>query len=201
MGQPKVTILVPVYNVEKYLHQCVDSIVRQTLKDIEIICIDDGSTDSSSSILDEYASNDNRIKVIHKKNTGYGNSMNIGLDSATGEYIGIVESDDFADPKMFETLYSLAKKDDLDVVRSEFYFYGNATGSNRKTKTDYVPHNRVFAPFEERSVFYQQPSIWANIYRASFIKENEIRFLETPGASYQDTAFSFKVYSWQKGSR
>ena len=195
MGQPKVTILVPVYNVEKYLHQCMDSIVNQTLKNIEIICIDDGSTDSSSSILDEYASRDNRIKVIHKKNTGYGNSMNLGLDSATGEYIGIVESDDFADPKMFETLYSLAKKDDLDVARSEFYFYGNATGSNKKTKTDYVPHNRVFAPSEERSVFYQQPSIWANIYRASFIKENEIRFLETPGASYQDTAFSFKVYS------
>ena len=198
MGQPKVTILVPVYNVEKYLHQCMDSIVNQTLKNIEIICIDDGSTDSSSSILDEYASRDNRIKVIYKKNTGYGNSMNIGLDSATGEYIGIVESDDFADSKMFETLYSLAKKDDLDVARSEFYFYGNATGSNKKTKADYVPHNKVFAPSEERSVFYQQPSIWANIYRASFIKENEIRFLETPGASYQDTAFSFKVYSMAK---
>ena len=119
----KVSIIVPVYNVEKYLRQCMDSIIVQTLKDIEIICIDDGSTDSSGGILDDYASKDDRIRVIHKENSGYGNSMNIGLDAATGEYVGIVESDDYADENMFQTLYRIADENKLDVVKSSFFYY------------------------------------------------------------------------------
>ena len=119
----KVSVVVPVYNVQKYLKKCLDSIVNQTLKEIEIICVDDGSTDSSGEILDQYAAKDKRVRVIHKKNTGYGNSMNIGFAAATGEYIGIVESDDFAELNMFETLYKVAHKNDLDVVKSSFYFY------------------------------------------------------------------------------
>lgn len=192
---PKVTVLVPVYNVEKYLRQCMESIVNQTLKDIEIICINDGSTDASLEILKEYGSRDSRITIVDKQNTGYGNSMNIGLEMANGEYIGIIESDDFAELDMFDTLYSLAKEDNLDVARSEFYYYDNNTGRDTKSNSDYVPHNKVIRPSDELSVFYQQPSIWANIYRKSFIKNNKIKFLETPGASYQDTSFTFKVYS------
>lgn len=195
MDSPKVSVLVPIYNVEKYLRKCLDSIVNQTLRDIEIICINDGSTDSSPEIIREYVASDCRVRMLDKKNTGYGNSMNMGLDMARGEYIGIVESDDFAELDMFEKLYSMAKSDDLDVARSEFYFYTSTTETNEKTNTGYVPHNKVFAPRDDRSVFYQQPSIWANIYRASFLRENNIRFLETPGASYQDTGFSFKVYA------
>ena len=94
---PKVSILIPIFNVEKYLRQCLDSAVNQTLKDIEIICINDGSTDSSLEILKEYAKVYNSIKIINKQNTGYGHSMNCGLKLAKGEYIGIIESDDFAD--------------------------------------------------------------------------------------------------------
>lgn len=90
----KVSIVVPIYNVEKYLRQCLDSIVNQTLKNIEIICVNDGSTDNSLKIIQEFADKDSRIKIINKENTGYGNSMNIGFDAAIGEYIGIVESDD-----------------------------------------------------------------------------------------------------------
>lgn len=119
----KVSIVVPVYNVQKYLRQGLDSIVNQTLQDIEIICVDDGSTDESGKILDEYAAKDGRVKVIHKNNTGYGNSMNIGFTAASGEYIGIVESDDYADPKMFETLYQIASANNLDIVKSGFYYY------------------------------------------------------------------------------
>ena len=96
--QPKVSILVPCYNVEKYLKQCLDSIVNQTLQDIEIICINDGSTDSTLDIIKQYAKNDDRFVVIDKQNEGYGKSMNRGLDAATGEYIGIVESDDWIEP-------------------------------------------------------------------------------------------------------
>ena len=95
--QPKVSILVPCYNVEKYLPVCLDSICRQTLKDIEIICINDGSKDSTLDIIKRYAKQDNRFVVIDKENEGYGKSMNRGLDVASGEYVGIVESDDWVE--------------------------------------------------------------------------------------------------------
>lgn len=196
MEKPLVSVIVPIYNVEKYLRQCIDSIVNQTLKDLEIILINDGSKDSSLDIIKEYASADRRIIVIDKQNSGYGHSMNMGLSKASGKYVGIVESDDWIEPDMFETLYNLSEKDDLDISRSEFFFYSTVDGEkNDISKTPYVPHDKVISPCEERSVFMQQPSIWANLYLRSFLEENEIRFLETPGASYQDTSFSFKVYA------
>lgn len=118
-----VSILVPIYNVEKYLEKCLDSLISQTLRNIEIICINDGSTDNSFSIIKNYAARDNRIIIINKKNTGYGDSMNQGLSKAKGEYIGIVESDDFVDKKMYEDLYNIALKYCADIVKSSFYEY------------------------------------------------------------------------------
>ena len=117
----KVSVLVPVYNVKEYLRQCLDSLAAQTLDGIEFICIDDGSTDGCSEILDAYAEKDERFRVIHKENSGYGASMNVGLRAARGEYIGIVESDDFADAEMFAALYDVAKLQDAEVVRSNFW--------------------------------------------------------------------------------
>lgn len=99
-----VSILVPVCNVKKYLRECLDSLERQTLENIQIICIDDGSTDSSPEILKEFQARDSRFEIISKKNSGYGDSMNQGLAQAHGEYIGIVESDDFVNFDMFEKL-------------------------------------------------------------------------------------------------
>ena len=116
----KVSIIVPTYNVEQYLVECMESIVNQTLQDIEIICVDDGSTDNSGKILDDYAQKDNRIKVIHKQNEGYGKAMNIGLDTATGEYIGIVEPDDYVALDMYESLYKIAKENDVDFVKADY---------------------------------------------------------------------------------
>ena len=104
----RVSVLVPVYNVKKYLRQCLDSLAAQTLDGIEFICIDDGSTDGCSEILDAYAEKDERFRVIHKENSGYGASMNVGLRAARGEYIGIVESDDWIAPTMYEELYKNA---------------------------------------------------------------------------------------------
>ena len=101
---PKISVIIPVYNVEKYLRECLDSVINQTLADIEIILVDDGSPDNCPQICDEYALKDNRIKVIHKENGGYGSAMNVGLEKATGEYIGIVEPDDYIDSKMYEDL-------------------------------------------------------------------------------------------------
>lgn len=189
---PAVSVLVPVYNVEKYLRECLDSIVSQTLQDIEIICINDGSTDSSLEILHEYAQKDGRIRVISKKNTGYGNTMNIGLQNCKGKYIGIVESDDFIAPDMFETLYRMAEDNNLDVAKACYYIY-TEIGGGEKDSFDNIPKNILFDPVVETSIFSMYPSIWTGLYRKDFLEENQLKFLETPGASYQDISFSIKV--------
>ncbi len=194
---PKVSVLVPCYNVEKYLPECLGSIVNQTLRDIEIICINDGSTDSTLDIIKSYAEQDKRIVIIDKPNEGYGKSMNRGLDAATGEYIAIVESDDWVDTNMFETLVKLADTNKVDVVKSNFYEYTTENGK-KNLKVNIVPAwdcGRVINPRRETGVFWMPPSIWAAIYRRNFLKKYDIRFLETPGASYQDTGFNFKVWA------
>lgn len=192
---PKVSILVPCYNVEKYIRQCLDSVINQTLKDIEIICIDDGSTDNTGLIIDEYTSKDERIKVIHKTNSGYGASMNIGLDNASGEYIGIVESDDFVEVNMFERLYTLAKEKNLDIVRCQYFEYKTKDDINTLVDSSWVIQNKVYSPLEDVTPFMQAPAIWSNLVKKEIIENNHIRFLETPGASYQDTSFAFKLYA------
>lgn len=195
----KVSILVPIYNVEKYLRECLNSLINQTLEDIEIICINDGSTDNSGKILDEYASRDNRLKVINKDNSGYGSSMNMGLELATGEYIGIVESDDFADLKMFEDLYNIAKEKDADVVKSDWFEYTTLTESVRKAgRMTSFPENKSLNVKENVKILGIQPSIWSAIYKRSLLTDNDIKFTETPGASYQDTGFAFKVMCFAK---
>lgn len=194
----KVSILMPACNVEKFLRECMDSVVGQTLKDIEIICIDDGSKDSTGDILDEYAEQDDRIKVIHKPNSGYGHSMNVGLQNATGEYVGIIETDDFADPDMFEKLYEVAKRTDADVVKSNYYTYVSQPEPKSELMEvlkDYNLYEKVFNPSTELEVFRVRPSIWSGIYRREMLVKNNIWFTETPGASYQDASFAFKVWA------
>lgn len=190
----KVSILIPIFNVEKYLQQCLDSVVNQTLKDIEIICLNDGSTDSSLDIIKKYAKTDKRIVIVDKKNSGYGDSMNIGLSKATGKYIGIVESDDFIEKDAFEYLYNLAEKFEADVARSNYFHYKN----NKDTLYSYVKSSdthKLVKPEDSDWIFYQAPAIWSAIYRADFLKKHDIKFLPTPGASYQDTGFNFKVWA------
>ena len=210
MATPKVSIVVPIYNVEKYLRQCLDSIINQTLKEIEIICVNDGSTDHSPEIIQEYIEKDPRVKVINKPNSGYGNSMNRGFDLAQGEYIGIVESDDYADPEMFETMYNCAKADQLDVVKSGFYFYYSVpeeknipapVASDVMCSRVFCPTTDFRSPMEQAEFFNIKPTIWSAIYRRDFIRENAIRFHETPGASYQDASFNFKVWCCAKRVR
>lgn len=195
-SQITVSLLVPIYNVEKYLRECLDSAAAQTLENIEVICINDGSKDSSREIIQEYLDSDSRFRVIDKENSGYGISMNMGLEAARGEYIGILESDDFIDSNELEVLYGLAKEHDADVVKSNFNFYWSVP----KPREEFYEYSskkmcdHVFAPVDEPDVFYMKPSIWSAIYKKSFLDENQIRFLETPGASYQDAGFSFKVW-------
>ena len=113
---PQISVIVPIYNVEKYLAKCIDSIINQTLTNIEIILVNDGSTDNSRKIIDKYDKKDSRIKVIHKKNGGQGSARNAGLDIAKGEYIGFVDSDDWIDSNMYENLYNAAISNNADIV-------------------------------------------------------------------------------------
>ena len=195
---PLVSIIVPVYNVERYLRQCLNSLVHQTLKNIELIIVNDGSTDNCPAICDEYAEHDRRIRVIHQSNGGYGKACNAGFDAAKGEYIGIIESDDFAELDMFMRLYNTAKAHDLDISRGQFDYYYSRIGVCTENAVEHVLPNVIYAPREYYPVFCMPPSVWAQIYKRHFLQENNIRFLETPGASYQDTSFTFKVYACAK---
>lgn len=191
---PKVSVLVPIYNVEKYLAECLESVLAQKLQDIQIICINDGSTDSSLSIIEHYASLDDRIEIIDKPNSGYGASMNKGIDLARGEYIGIVESDDFADPSMFKDLYKYATKFDCDIVKSNYYEFSDEGGKRFIEPFARFEYKKVFNPSEMQDVMVELPIVWAAIYRRGMIEENRIRFNETPGASYQDTSFVHQAW-------
>lgn len=137
--EPKVSIIVPVYNVEKYVAKCLDSIVRQDMRDIEIIIVDDGSTDGSGTICNKYAQEDSRIRVIHQENQGLSMARNNGIDIARGEYIGFVDSDDWIASDMYSTLYEDAVREDSDISMTNFY-YTKASGecvpfSSEKTGT------------------------------------------------------------------
>ena len=194
----KVSVVVPCCNVEKFLHQCLDSIVSQTLKEIEIICVNDGSKDGTLNIIKEYAAKDTRVHIIDKPNSGYGDSMNKGFAIARGEYIGIVESDDYIENDMFERLYATAKEHDAEIVKSSFWLYWAEKSENHFYEC--LPANecnKVIIPSEYKNgrLYRLKPSIWSAIYKRSFLKANDISFLPTPGASYQDTSFTFKAFS------
>lgn len=120
-----VSVIVPVYNAEKYLKKCLSSLERQNLQNLEIICVDDGSTDGSLQIIEEYAERDNRFKVIHKENGGLVSARKAGVSLASGQYIGYVDSDDWVEPQMYEVLYQIAERTQADLISSGYYFEGN----------------------------------------------------------------------------
>lgn len=191
MEKPKVSIVMPTYNVEKYFRQCIESVINQTLKEIEIIPVDDGSPDNCGKIMDEYAEKDKRIKPVHKENGGYGSAVNLGIEKATGEYIAILETDDWVEPNAYELLYKEAKRNDTDMTKCKFYFYN----SFRKHKDNIENNDKVYlytnAPKgafnlkQYPQLLYKHASVWAAIYKSSFIKE--IKFIEK--GYYQDFPF------------
>ena len=168
----------------------MDSVSSQTFGDLEIICVDDGSTDKCPEILDEYAKRDSRFKIVHKKNEGYGKTMNVGLDMAKGKYIGIVESDDWIEPEMYEQLYNVAENNGVDYVKADFkmvwpernfcYRYPCLNNSD-----DYY---RILT-HDDLNIVFNAAAIWTGLYRRDFLCKNNIRFNETSGASYQDQGF------------
>jgi glycosyltransferase involved in cell wall biosynthesis len=199
MNEAILSIVVPVYNTEKYLEQCLDSILQQNINDLEIICVNDGSNDSSLNILQNYAEDNECIKIINKKNSGYGDTINQGLKLAQGKYIGIVESDDFVVEEALKELVEIALKSDADIVKGNYYNYFSA--DNRREFWDNLrdfPKLQIINPKEYKQLFFRGPSIWSGIYKKTFLEENGIACLETPGASYQDTSFAFKLWACAK---
>ena len=190
----KISILVPCCNVEKYVRECLDSIKAQTYTNLEVICIDDGSIDSTGEIIDEYVATDSRFKVIHKSNSGYGDSMNKGLDICTGDYIGIVESDDWIEPDMYEVLLNKCLENNLELVHC--LWQSGPNGVENIDRMEWIRKNVVYSPLEEKTPFYLPPSIWAALYRRDLLEKGQkVRFLPTSGASFQDTSFAFKVHT------
>lgn len=201
---PKVSIIVPTYNVEMYLDQCMESLQRQTLHDIEVICVNDGSKDNSLAILKKYAENDERIIIIDKENGGYGKAMNVGLDRATGEYIGILEPDDYVPLNMYEDLYNVASKNELDFVKADFYRFTTDEKNgdmhlvyNHLDKSG-MYYNQVWNPSETPILTKFIMNTWSGIYKRAFIEENHIRHNETPGASFQDNGFFWQTFIYAK---
>lgn len=182
----------PIYNAEKFLKQSLESVLNQTLKEIEIVCVNDGSTDGSLGIIEMYAQKDKRIKIIDKQNTGYGDSMNVGVQNAIGEYIGIVEPDDYVELKMFEELYAYAKNKNADIVKSNHYEFDE----NGKKTIHIAPNKHMYEKKlnrKNKDVFFATMNTWTGIYRKEFLTENNIWHNTSPGASFQDNGFWFQT--------
>ena len=198
-----VSVLVPICNVEKYLTKCLVSLDDQTYKNLQIICINDGSTDGSKDIIDSFMARDSRFQIIDKPNSGYGDSMNKGLEAAQGKYISILESDDFLDAEAIEYMVGEAERQELDVFKCNFWLYWSEGQPEYSYRNDVyfelaTPDMINLGVHEARmypAIFWQKASIWSALYSKKFLDENGIRFLPTPGASYQDASFTFKVYA------
>ena len=187
-NQPKVSIIVPVYNVEKFLPQCVDSLVNQTLKDIEIILVDDGSSDNCPAICDKYAEQDSRIKVIHKKNDGVGSARNSGMEVATGEYIAFVDSDDYVALNAYQQLYAKALDTQADIIyftSQRFDVQGNISKDANilkemrfQTEEDIrkLMLDMVANPPKAKKDRYIAECVWCSLYAHNIIQRHAIRF-------------------------
>lgn len=195
----KVSVIIPVLNTVKYIRECVDSVINQTLSDLEIIIVDAGSTDGTLEILKEYADIDSRVILLQSEKKSMGFQYNIGMSRAQGEYIAFLESDDYWDLKMLENLCAIADKENVDYVKSDFDMfidkedrvflnYHILSGNYRK----YL--NSVIFPCSIPSLMYRDVNMWNGIYRRSFIENNSIRENETPKAAFQDIGFVIQTF-------
>ncbi|OQD59376.1 glycosyltransferase, family 2 [Methanobrevibacter arboriphilus JCM 13429 = DSM 1125] len=192
----KISVIIPVYNVEKYLEQCLDSVINQSLEDIEVICINDGSTDNSLEILDEYAKKDNRIKIINKKNEGLGVARNIGMDYAKGKYIIFLDSDDWLKNNAFKNLYNTIILDNIDILIFKILPYDENSdkffkrddyellGLENLFKEDFVTYKDI-----KEDIFNISVVAYNKIYKKSFLDKYNLKFPE--GLIFEDNPFFF----------
>lgn len=191
----KISIIVPVYNVEKYLSRCLDNLINQTLKDIEIICVNDGSKDSSAEILETYAQKDKRIVILNQENAGLSVARNNGMDIAKGEYIGFVDSDDWVDLDFFEKLYNTAIKYDCEIAVADFI----REHPTKKIKRLNLTEEKVYKTTEEKYLVcktYREGCVWNKIYKTEFLKSINLKFVA--GMYYEDRDFTARSLHFSK---
>lgn len=194
-----VSIIVPIYNMQRFLCECMDSLIEQTLVNMEFICVDDGSTDRSAEIVQMYVEKDQRVKLLKKMNGGYGSAVNTGIRAAKGKYIGIVEPDDYVCTDMFHQLWNIANKYDLDFVKADYSFF-SGNGTERKFQRVMISpklrwYNRRLKPCNMPELLEVDMMNVTGIYRRSFILKNDILLNETPGAAFQDTGLWFQIFT------
>lgn len=205
MNNPKVSIILPIYGVEKYLPRCTDSVLDQTLRDIEVIMVDDGSPDSCPLLCDEYAQKDNRIKVIHKENEGLGYARNSGLEIASGEYVSFLDSDDFVDLNAYETLYNAAVSVDADAVFADSYVEcpDGKWEKRQFAKSEKLIEGKALQEFTldmiagGEGVKADRPypmSVWRLLYKREVIEQNNLRFLSEREIVSEDLPFQVDFF-------
>lgn len=196
-ADPAVTVILPSLNVGRYIEACLESVVAQTLKEIEIICVDAGSTDGTQAVISDFARRDARIRVVPSERKSYGRQLNLGLAAARGKYFCIVETDDVVLPGMCKRLYDVAEANALDVLKSDYFlFWGGVYEGNRELRRcAAVPelYGRVVDPLADRRAFSFSINC-AGLYSVRFVQSSGIRFNETPGASHQDIGFFYQVH-------
>ncbi|ELW4821852.1 glycosyltransferase family 2 protein, partial [Campylobacter jejuni] len=200
LAKPKISVIIPSYNSAKYIKECLDSVIFQSLKEIEILCIDAYSIDGTIDILKSYEKQDSRIKIIFSKKKSLGYQINLGLKKAKGEYFTIVESDDYVKIDMCEKLYRLARNQDCQVVKSDFIGFEDKE-KERIFKNLPICYDQAL--YNKKTNSYLNPSIIINswnmnqssLYKMDFIKKYDIRANETKGASYQDIGLWFQILS------
>lgn len=186
----------PSLNVGNYIEECINSVVNQTLTEIEIICVDAGSDDGTLDVLEKYAEKDSRITLLHSDKRSYGFQVNLGFSQATGEYISIIETDDYIEEDMFESLYNLTENSSVDIVKGTFYNFDDSDSENVKINVDNVKKTIKKDKFtlEEVPKFLDgHPSIWAGIYRRNFLEEHDIKMKEVPGGGWVDNPFFYET--------
>ncbi len=200
---PKISLIVPVFNVEKYVSKCLDSLVAQTLKDIEIICVDDCSTDNSLQIIEKYASKDSRIKIVkHEVNKGLGQARNSGLGYSCGEYIWFIDSDDYVDIRACQLLYDTAKKNDAIIITFQSIAFkideqGNEFFSPSYLINDWAKNVNYDLTNHYNLMGNQNVTAWAYITKRDFIKNFSFR----PGVYHEDVDFTLRLFSECKALR
>ena len=194
METPRVSVIIPVYNAEKYLRGCIDSVLGQSLRELEVICVDDGSTDGSAAILKEYAEKDSRVHVLHQENKGAGAARNLGIDAARGEFAAFIDADDWAEKGYCSELAKCADEHSADIVVCRAQRFDDATGeplpSDWMLKEQYLP-GKAFAPEDIKKYIFQftYGQVWDKLFRRELLTANGIRFPEIRAA--EDTSFAY----------
>lgn len=196
----KVSVILPSLNVAAYIRECLDSVIGQSLRELELICVDGGSVDGTAEILQEYAERDERIVLLHSEKKSYGRQVNLGLDYASGDYVAVLETDDWIAPDMYRCLYRYAAENQLDYAAADFDVFQEMESGERRfvtrrlfpaSKRDW--YGKILDSEQIATLRAADYVLWRGIYHRQFLEEHQIRLHESAGAAFQDMGFLQQV--------